>query len=96
MAVRSFPWPGIDINPFDTPYIKGELIIPKLAMSYVDRDRVLPGMSSRAMSCSRRLPTSGGRWVATGTEGLIPLQPQRQLRQGGFAAVFVTAMPYVG
>ena len=35
---------AIDINPFHNPYIKGELIIPGLAMSYLDRERVLPGM----------------------------------------------------
>jgi hypothetical protein len=35
---------AIDINPFHNPYIHGELIIPELAMSYLDRDRVLPGM----------------------------------------------------
>ena len=37
---------AIDINPFHNPYISGELVIPELAMSYLDRDRVLPGMVS--------------------------------------------------
>lgn len=35
---------AVDINPFHNPYVHGELIIPELAMSYLDRDRVLPGM----------------------------------------------------
>ncbi len=35
---------AIDINPFHNPYEYGELIIPELAMSYLDRGRVLPGM----------------------------------------------------
>ena len=35
---------AVDINPFHNPYVRGELIIPELAMSYLDRDRVLPGM----------------------------------------------------
>lgn len=35
---------AIDINPFHNPYIYGELVIPELAMSYLDRERVLPGM----------------------------------------------------
>jgi hypothetical protein len=35
---------AIDINPFHNPYEKGELIIPELAMSYLDRDQNLPGM----------------------------------------------------
>ncbi len=35
---------AIDINPFHNPYVNGELILPELAMSYLDRERVLPGM----------------------------------------------------
>lgn len=35
---------AIDINPFHNPYIRGELILPELAESYLDRDRALPGM----------------------------------------------------
>jgi hypothetical protein len=35
---------AIDINPFHNPYVSGELIIPELATSYLDRGRVLPGM----------------------------------------------------
>jgi hypothetical protein len=35
---------AIDIDPFHNPYEKGELIIPELAMSYLDRDQELPGM----------------------------------------------------
>ncbi len=35
---------AIDINPFHNPYEKGELIIPELATSYVNRDQMLPGM----------------------------------------------------
>ncbi len=35
---------AIDIDPFHNPYEKGDLIIPELAMSYLDRDQELPGM----------------------------------------------------
>lgn len=35
---------AIDINPFHNPYEHGELILPELAMSYLDRDNDLPGM----------------------------------------------------
>lgn len=35
---------AVDVNPFHNPYIKGDLIIPELATSYTNRDRVLPGM----------------------------------------------------
>jgi hypothetical protein len=35
---------AIDINPFHNPYISGELVIPELASSYLDREQALPGM----------------------------------------------------
>jgi hypothetical protein len=35
---------AVDINPFHNPYIKGDLILPELAVDYLDRTRLLPGM----------------------------------------------------
>ena len=35
---------AIDVNPFQNPYRKGEVVIPELASSYLDRERVRPGM----------------------------------------------------
>ena len=35
---------AIDINPFHNPYVKGETVIPHLAVSYLDRNRDVPGM----------------------------------------------------
>jgi hypothetical protein len=35
---------AIDINPFHNPYVRGDLVIPELAGSYVDRSVVRPGM----------------------------------------------------
>lgn len=35
---------AIDVNPFQNPYEKGDLVLPELASSYLDRDRQRPGM----------------------------------------------------
>lgn len=35
---------AIDINPFQNPYVKDEIVIPELAMTYLERDRIRPGM----------------------------------------------------
>ena len=35
---------AIDVNPFLNPYVKDGLVLPELASSYLDRDRVRPGM----------------------------------------------------
>ena len=49
-AVGSSSWSqhafgtGIDINPFHNPYLKGDLVLPELASTYLDRDDVRVGM----------------------------------------------------
>lgn len=35
---------AIDVNPFQNPYHRGEVVIPELASSYLDRGRKRPGM----------------------------------------------------
>ncbi|HEX6356981.1 M15 family metallopeptidase [Actinophytocola sp.] len=35
---------AIDVNPFCNPYIRGDLVLPELASSYVDRVNARPGM----------------------------------------------------
>jgi len=35
---------ALDINPFQNPYVKGDLVLPELASAYTRRDRVRPGM----------------------------------------------------
>ena len=35
---------AIDINPFNNPYTKGDLVLPELSSSYLDRDWKRPGM----------------------------------------------------
>ncbi|HET7682071.1 MAG TPA: M15 family metallopeptidase [Marmoricola sp.] len=35
---------AVDVNPFQNPYTKGDLVLPELASAYLDRDRDAPGM----------------------------------------------------
>ena len=35
---------AVDLNPFQNPYRRGNLVLPELASAYLDRDRVRPGM----------------------------------------------------
>ena len=35
---------AIDVNTFDNPYVKGDLVLPELAGAYLDRENVRPGM----------------------------------------------------
>jgi hypothetical protein len=35
---------AIDVNPFQNPYVRGDLVLPELASSYVDRHQQRPGM----------------------------------------------------
>ncbi len=35
---------AVDINPFQNPYEKGDLVLPELASAYLHRDRDAPGM----------------------------------------------------
>jgi hypothetical protein len=35
---------AVDVNPFQNPYRRGDLVLPELAGAYLDRTRVRPGM----------------------------------------------------
>jgi len=35
---------AIDVNPFQNPYLRGEVVLPELATSYSDRTELTPGM----------------------------------------------------
>lgn len=49
-AVGSTSWSqhafglAVDINPFHNPYNKGDLVLPELASTYLDRTELRPGM----------------------------------------------------
>ncbi|WP_370246727.1 M15 family metallopeptidase [Nocardioides sp.] len=57
---------ALDLNPFQNPYLKGDLVLPERARSYLDRDRVRPGMitpDSVAVRAFARIGWSwGGAW----------------------------------
>lgn len=35
---------AVDVNPFQNPYVRGDLVLPELASAYLDRDRRAPGL----------------------------------------------------
>ena len=57
---------AVDINPFQNPYRRGDLVLPELASAYLDRGRVLPGMildGGPVVAAFARIGwTWGGRW----------------------------------
>jgi hypothetical protein len=57
---------AIDINPFQNPYTKGDVVLPELASSYIDRDDVRPGMILEGGPVVEAFDaigwTWGGRW----------------------------------
>ena len=75
---------AVDLNPFQNPYRRGDVVLPELASAYLDRDWLRPGMitpdgASRARLRVDRLGV-GRRLVEP--EGLPALQPERPLRHG--------------
>ncbi|MBW9209865.1 M15 family metallopeptidase [Mumia sp. zg.B21] len=53
---------AVDINPFQNPYVKGDLVLPELATAYVDRNRVRPGMILAGGPVVRAFETIGWGW----------------------------------
>jgi hypothetical protein len=57
---------AIDVNPFQNPYHRGEVVIPELASAYLDRHDKRPGMildGGAVVSAFDRIGwTWGGRW----------------------------------
>ena len=55
LAVGSSSWSrhahggAIDINPFHNPFVRGDLVLPELASSYIDRTNERPGMVTPAV-----------------------------------------------
>jgi hypothetical protein len=67
-AVASDSWSqhayglAVDINPFQNPYQRGELILPELATSYLDRDLARPGMISEGGVVFEAFAAIGWQW----------------------------------
>jgi len=53
---------AIDVNPFDNPYSKGDLVLPELASSYLDRGWRRPGMIYRGDVVTKAFADIGWTW----------------------------------
>lgn len=62
---------AVDVNPFHNPYVKGDVVLPELAGSYTDRDRVRPGMLDAA--AVRGFTAAGWGWGGTWTSSFDPM-----------------------
>jgi hypothetical protein len=56
---------AIDINPFQNPYVKGDLVLPELAGAYRDRTWVRGGMFLRGGAAVRAFTSQGFTWGGT-------------------------------
>lgn len=61
---------AIDVNPFCNPYVKGNLVLPELASSYVDRSWQRPGMVYRGDAVVRAFADVGWSWGGDWTSPL--------------------------
>ncbi|WP_424188515.1 M15 family metallopeptidase [Actinokineospora sp. G85] len=64
---------AVDVNPFCNPYVKGDLVLPELASSYVDRSWKRPGMVLAGDTAVRAFAAIGWSW---GGEWTSPLDIQ--------------------
>jgi hypothetical protein len=53
---------AIDVNPFQNPYHRGQVVLPELASSYLRRDRVRPGMIEPDGPVVRAFASIGWGW----------------------------------
>jgi hypothetical protein len=56
---------AVDVNPFQNPYRRGDLVLPELASSYLDRGRVRPGMIRPGDVVTRAFAGIGWTWGGT-------------------------------
>ena len=56
---------AVDVNPFQNPYRKGELVLPELASSYLDRTWRRPGMIRAGGPVVRAFAGIGWSWGGT-------------------------------
>jgi D-alanyl-D-alanine carboxypeptidase len=56
---------AIDLDPFQNPYVKGDLVLPELASTYLDRDDVRPGMITPDGVAMRAFSEIGWTWGGT-------------------------------
>jgi hypothetical protein len=53
---------AVDLNPFQNPYHKGDVVLPELASAYLDRAWVRPGMITPGGSAVRAFASIGWKW----------------------------------
>ena len=53
---------AIDVNPFNNPYLKGDLVLPERASAYLDRSRRRPGMIEPDDVVVRAFAAIGWSW----------------------------------
>ncbi len=53
---------AVDINPFQNPYVKGDVVLPELASAYLDRSDVRPGMITARGPVVRAFSAIGWGW----------------------------------
>jgi hypothetical protein len=53
---------AIDVNPFQNPYVKDDLVLPELASAYLDRERVRAGMVRPDDAVVRAFASVGWEW----------------------------------
>jgi D-alanyl-D-alanine carboxypeptidase len=56
---------AVDVNPFQNPYRRGDLVLPELAGAYLDRGRVRPGMIRPGDVVTRAFADIGWTWGGT-------------------------------
>jgi hypothetical protein len=53
---------AVDLNPFQNPYHKGDVVIPELASAYLDRDWLRPGMITPSGPAMRAFASIDWEW----------------------------------
>lgn len=53
---------AIDLNPFNNPYVHGDLVLPELASSYLERDWVRSGMTRDGGPAVTAFESIGWKW----------------------------------
>jgi D-alanyl-D-alanine carboxypeptidase len=56
---------AIDLNPFQNPYRRGDLVLPELAGAYLDRSRSRPGMIRPGDAVTAAFAAIGWTWGGT-------------------------------
>jgi D-alanyl-D-alanine carboxypeptidase len=64
---------AIDLNPFQNPYLRADLVLPELASAYLARDRLRPGMVIDGGPAVSAFETAGWTWGGRWSEPRDPM-----------------------